>query len=131
MIIIIIIRIIRIRIIIITNEGNVDVKYQQKLEKYQQLAFEIRERRSRFMMTVIRIVIWCLGGGGEWDGKSAETIIKDNNGRYKSEMCGEWDAENFTVWKQKSKEYCLNSHRRTGYYYCDQCYLRDYQILKV
>ena len=35
----------------------------EKLEKYQQLAFEIRERRPGYKVIVIPIVIGCLGGG--------------------------------------------------------------------
>ena len=45
------------------NENNIAEKRREKLTKYQQLAFEIRERRPGFEVTIVPIVIGCLGGG--------------------------------------------------------------------
>ena len=42
---------------------NVDAKHAEKLQKYQQLAFEIRERRSGYNVMIIPNVIDCSGGG--------------------------------------------------------------------
>ena len=44
------------------NEKNVLEKNKQKRQKYQQLAFEVRERRQKYRMEVIPIVIGCVGG---------------------------------------------------------------------
>ena len=45
------------------SENNVDAKHAEKLQKYQQLAFEIRDRRPGYNVMIIPIVIGCLGGG--------------------------------------------------------------------
>ena len=47
------------------NEGNVNAKHLEKIEKYQQLAFEILERRQGYKVMITPIVIGCLGGGME------------------------------------------------------------------
>ena len=44
------------------NEANTEGKRDEKIRKYQQLCFELRERRS-YMVKVIPLVIGCLGGG--------------------------------------------------------------------
>ena len=44
-----------------------------KKEPYQQLAFEIRERRSDYTVEVIPFAIGCLGGGMK---KLEETIVR-------------------------------------------------------
>ena len=45
------------------NENIVGAKHAEKLQKYQQLAFKIRERRPGYNVMIIPIVIDCLGGG--------------------------------------------------------------------
>ena len=44
------------------NEANKEGKRDEKIRKYQQLCFELRERRG-YMVKVIPLVIGCLGGG--------------------------------------------------------------------
>ena len=44
-------------------ESNIEEKLREKRTKYQQLAFEIRERRPGYTVEVIPFVIGCLGGG--------------------------------------------------------------------
>jgi hypothetical protein len=44
-------------------EDGIDRKGKEKLQKYQQLAYGIRERRPGYKVTVLPIVIGCLGGG--------------------------------------------------------------------
>ena len=44
-------------------EKNIEEKRKEKLEKYQQLAFEIRERRPGFRVEIVPVIIGCLGGG--------------------------------------------------------------------
>ena len=38
-------------------------RIRRKKQKYQQLAFEVRERRPGYRVEVIPIVIGCMGGG--------------------------------------------------------------------
>ena len=45
------------------NESNKDEKRGEKIRKYQQLCFELRERREDFTVKVVPSVIGCLGGG--------------------------------------------------------------------
>ena len=45
------------------QERNIETKLDDKRTKYQQLAFEIRERRKEYKVVVVPIIIGCLGGG--------------------------------------------------------------------
>ena len=45
------------------NEKNIDETYNEKLRKYQQFAFEFRERRPGSRIDIVLIVIGCMGGG--------------------------------------------------------------------
>ena len=45
------------------SEKNFLEKNKEKRQKYQQLAFEDRERRPGYRVEVIPIVIGCMGGG--------------------------------------------------------------------
>ena len=45
------------------NEANRQVKLEEKIKKYEQLCFELRERQEGYMVKVIPIVIGCFGGG--------------------------------------------------------------------
>ena len=45
------------------QQHNLEAKRAEKLTKYQQLAFEMRERSPGYMVTVIPVVTGALGGG--------------------------------------------------------------------
>ena len=45
------------------SESNIEDKLREKRFKYQQLAFEIREKRTGYLVEIIPFVIGCLGGG--------------------------------------------------------------------
>ena len=45
------------------NEANRQVKQEVKIKKYEQICFELRERREGYTVKVIPIVTGCLGGG--------------------------------------------------------------------
>ena len=45
------------------QQQNLETKRAEKLRKYQQLAFEMREKRPGYLVTVIPIVVGALGGG--------------------------------------------------------------------
>ena len=45
------------------NEANRQVKREEKIKKYEQLCFELRERREGYLVKVVPIVTECLGGG--------------------------------------------------------------------
>ena len=46
-------------------EENINKKISEKLIKYQQLVFETREKRPDYQITVVPLVIGCMGGGGQ------------------------------------------------------------------
>ena len=58
------------------TEANIAEKRREKLQKYQQLPFEIRERRLGFMFEIIPLVIGCLGGGMEKLEEQIKKLIK-------------------------------------------------------
>ena len=45
------------------QQHSLETKQAEKLTKYRQLAFEMRERRPGYMVTMISVVIGALGGG--------------------------------------------------------------------
>ena len=45
------------------DEKNIGEKHREKLTKYQQLAFEMREKRPEYRVEIVPIVVGCLGGG--------------------------------------------------------------------
>ena len=47
------------------QENNIEVKRNEKLTKYRQLAFELQERRVGYKIIVVPVVIGALGGGIE------------------------------------------------------------------
>ena len=45
------------------SENNVDAKHAEKLQKYQWLAFKIRQKQLEYNVMIIPIINGCLGGG--------------------------------------------------------------------
>ena len=45
------------------NEKNIGEKHHEKVTKYQQLTFEMREKRPEYRVEIVPIVIGCLVGG--------------------------------------------------------------------
>ena len=45
------------------QERNIETKMNDERTKYQQLVFEIRERRKEYKVAVVPIIIVCLAGG--------------------------------------------------------------------
>ena len=64
------------------NEKNIGEKHCEKLTKYQQLAFEMREKRPEYRVEIVSIVIGCflLGGGMKPVECQVKKIIKDEGG---------------------------------------------------
>ena len=60
------------------NEANKDAKREEKTRKYQQLCFELRERRG-YTVKVIPIIIGCLGGGIKELKASVKSISDSEN----------------------------------------------------
>ena len=59
------------------NESNIAKKRREKLDKYQQLAFEIREKRNDYLVEILPIVIGCMGGGMKEVEVQVRKIITD------------------------------------------------------
>ena len=45
------------------QERNIKTKMNDERTKYQQLAFEVRERNKEYKVVVVSIITGCLGGG--------------------------------------------------------------------
>ena len=60
------------------QEDNIETKTNEKRTKYQQLAFEMRERRVGFKVIAIPIVIGCLGGGINKSIKEVRRIFEND-----------------------------------------------------
>ena len=58
------------------NNSNNNNNRIEKLRKYQQLAFKFRERREQYRVTVIPLVIGCLGGGIKQQTKGIKVLFK-------------------------------------------------------
>ena len=58
------------------QENNIEAKVKEKLDKYQQLAFETRENRVGYKVEVIPLVIGCLGGGIRKLWKNVQKVIE-------------------------------------------------------
>ena len=59
-------------------ESNINKKKIKKQRKYQQLAFEMHKRREQYRVTVVPLVIRCLGG-------SIKKLTKDIKDLFKPE----------------------------------------------
>ena len=61
------------------SEKNVNEKMNEKRQKYQQLAFEIRERRPGYKVEIVPVVIGCMGGGaGVMKAQVRKILISSN-----------------------------------------------------
>ena len=60
-------------------EGNIEKKRNEKLTKYRQIAFEIREKRVGFTVEVVPLIIGCCGGGLKNTIKAIKKTIDDEN----------------------------------------------------
>ena len=62
------------------DEKNIGEKHCEKLTKYQQLAFKMREKRPEYRVEIVPIVIGCLGGGMKQVECQVKKIITDEGG---------------------------------------------------
>ena len=80
------------------TEANKDINREEKTRKYQQLCFELRERRG-YKVKVTPTVIGCLGGGLKELKANIKSIFdNDNNNKHsalaqkcKRQYCGRAD----------------------------------------
>ena len=61
------------------QEDNIQAKEMEKRKKYQQLSFEIRERRPGYHVEVLPLIIGSLGGGVKRLELQIKKVIKDRN----------------------------------------------------
>ena len=60
------------------QEQNIEEATRPKLQKYQQQAFETREKR-RYRVEVVPVIIGCLGGGVKDATRAVRKIIGDDD----------------------------------------------------
>ena len=63
------------------QEPSVDRTIKTKLDKYQQLAFETREKRPGYHVEVVPVVIGCLGGGVVRAKRAVERLLGEEDAR--------------------------------------------------
>ena len=59
------------------QQQNIDTKRMEKLTKYRQLAFEMRERRRGYVIKVVPVIIGALGGGMKMLKTELKTVFND------------------------------------------------------
>ena len=59
------------------QENNIEAKVKEKMDKYQQLAFETREKRAGYRVEVVPLIIGCLGGGIRRMCKNVQKVIEN------------------------------------------------------
>ena len=59
------------------QEHNINDKYREKLNKYQQLIFTTREKRPGYNVEILPMIIGCLGGGMKRLQEQVAKILKD------------------------------------------------------
>ena len=60
-------------------ESNIQQKRIKKLQKNQPFAFKMRERREQYRVTVVSLVIGCLGGGIKQLTKGTKVLFKSED----------------------------------------------------
>ena len=80
------------------NESNKEEKREEKIRKYQQLCYEIRERRDGYKVKIIPVVIGCLGGG-------MKRLKDDVKELFKNEKDLQWicrEMQKTELWESKT-----------------------------
>ena len=80
------------------NEKNKDEKREEKIRKYQQLCFELRERRQGYTVKFVPVIIACLGGGI----KQLENDVRKIFGNEKQITPTVGEMEKTVLWESES-----------------------------
>ena len=59
-------------------DENVVEKFTEKLRKYEQLAFETREKRHGYIVNIVPVIVGCTGRGGKELIKQIRKVIEDD-----------------------------------------------------
>ena len=80
-------------------ESNKDTKRINKITRYRQLCFELREQREVFTVNVIPTIIGCLGGGIKELKESLQPIFENDNDK-ELESLGR-EMQKTVLWESK------------------------------
>ena len=73
------------------QERNIEIKQKEKITKYQQLAYETREKRKNHEVKVMSLIIGSLGGGVRRIQKNIESILGEKTAAVKIvQECKRW-----------------------------------------
>ena len=81
-------------------ESNKDTKRMNKITRYRQLCFELRERRDGFTVNVIPTIIRCLGGGIKELKESLKRIFENDNEKELKSLARE--MQKTVLWESES-----------------------------
>ena len=76
-------------------QKNIDMKWRYKFTRYRQLAFEMRERRPGYTVTIVSVIIGTLGGGMKKTINDLTKLLTKQEARTGSKTCSR-NAENHT-----------------------------------
>ena len=65
------------------KERNIEAKSREKITKYQQLAYETREKRKNYEVNVIPLIIGSLGGGVNAIQRNIENVLTEKTAELK------------------------------------------------
>ena len=81
-------------------ESNKETKRMNKIIKYRQLCFELRERREGFTVNVVPTIIGCLGGGIKELKESLKRIFENDNDKELESLARE--MQKTVLWESES-----------------------------
>ena len=81
-------------------ESNKDTKLMNKITRYRQLCFELRERREGFTVNVIPTIIRCLEGGIKELKESLKRIFENDNDKELESLARE--MQKTVLWESES-----------------------------
>ena len=82
------------------NENNKIAKRDEKIEKYDRLYFELRERWEDYMVKVVPTIIGCLGVGMQELKESIRQIFEFDNNDKELEWFF-WEMRKTVLWESK------------------------------
>ena len=104
-------------------DENVVEKFTEKLRKYEQLAFETREKRHGYSVNIVPVIVGCTARGGKELIKQIRKVIEDDEkvNFIASEMIRTVLCESETILRKDISGIIQPDQRSTNYLYFSLC----------